>query len=135
MSAEGYEPRFDLDAEVGRQGELFVTNIKDALARGSAEVKTDREAARTGNLYVEYECLRRKGWTPSGIQVTQADVWVFVLRVDELALVVSTATLRDISRRLWRTYRTECVRGSHPTKGVLVPIRLLIADQARRRPA
>lgn len=123
--AEGYEPRFDIDAEVGHQGEMFVVDIISALQHGSCEVKTDERASLTGNLYVEYECKTRTGWQPSGIATTSAEVWAFV--VGPLALCIPVAVLKDIARHYHRQgNRAECIRGSHPTKGVLVPWRHLL---------
>ena len=65
--AAGYEPGFDIDAEVGHQGALFTLKVIEALKDGSSEVKTDAMAVRTGNLYIECQCLKRGRWAPSGI--------------------------------------------------------------------
>lgn len=70
--ADGYEPRFDIDASYGRQGELFVSSIIDALTGGSVEVKRDSRFAKTGNVYVEYECRKRgPGRSPASPQPRQ----------------------------------------------------------------
>lgn len=129
--ARGYEPRFDLDYEVGSQGELWTENIVDALAHDRVEVKTDQEALRTGNLYVEFECLGRGGWRRSGIAITQAEIWVFVLQPQGLALVITTDLLRRAAREHYPDRVRECTRGSHPTKGVVIPISLLITEARR----
>ena len=123
-----YEPRWDLDYEFGRQGELWVTDIRDALAQDAVEVKYDSIAHRTGNLYVEYECLRRGQWQPSGIATTSAKLWVFVLAEQELAVVAATEYLRGLARELFATRQTEQPKGTHPTRGVLVPVSRLIAS-------
>lgn len=123
--ADGYEPRFDLDLAYGKQGELIVTDISQALRNGSVEVKRDSLWSRTGNLYVEYECRRAVGWTPSGIATSDAELWAFVLGDSELTIVVPTGLLRDIARHFYRLdkwYRVEVTHGSHPTKGVRIPI-------------
>lgn len=127
---EGYEPRWDLDAEIGRQGAFWVADVAEALKRGSVEVKTDEIAHRTGNVYVEFECLRRGQYRPSGIATTEAELWVFVLHRYALALVVATDFLRPVAREVWRDgHVRECTRGSHPTRGVVVPISRLVGAQ------
>lgn len=122
----GYVPEFDRDAEVGRQGELWVDSVADALAAGTAEVKTDERALLTGRVYVEFECRTASGWQPSGIARTKADVWVFVLGRQVLVAAPTSLVLR-VARRAWRAgNRAECVRGSHPTKGVVIPLTVLL---------
>ena len=39
------------------------------------EVKSDRLASRTGNLFIEFECRNK----PSGIGATTADYWVYFI--------------------------------------------------------
>lgn len=124
--AEGYEPRFDIDSEVGRQGELFIGSVVDALRNGSVEVKSDEVAARTGNFYVEFQCLIRGVWRPSGIATTEADMWAFALGSARFAVIVPTSLLKTVARdRYHAGHVRECMRGSHPTKGVTVPFRFL----------
>ena len=58
------------------------------------EVKADRRACGTGNFAVEYEC----GGKPSGIETTQADVWIFFM-VKETGFEcyrIPIATLRSL---------------------------------------
>ena len=129
---DDYQPRFDIDYEYGRQGELLMADIIDSLRSGDGrvEVKRDGVAVRTGNLYVEHACLRRDGWRPSGIAETDSEMQAFVLGIDpSVAIVISTDLLRDYCSWL-RTKRprslVEQCSGSHPTKGVAAPIHGLI---------
>ncbi|MGI8682036.1 MAG: hypothetical protein ACR2JO_07890 [Mycobacteriales bacterium] len=121
--SKGYEPRWDIDLAAGQQGELFVADLIKSLASGSAsvEVKTDEAVAKTGNVYVEYQCLRSGQWHDSGISATQADLWAFVLPARVL-IVAPVSAVREIARRNHARYRRECVRGSHPTRGVAIPV-------------
>lgn len=131
--SEGYEPRFDIDYEFGRQGELLIGSVIEALKTESAEVKTDAQSLRTGNLYVEFECLRRDGWHRSGLATTEAEVWCFVLGTTGLALVVQTEALKEICRPLRRAGKVAEERdGSHPTRGVLLPIAHLVTETRKR---
>ena len=92
------EPRFDIDYKVGRQGELWVVSIREAMQNGRVEVKTDEIWNGTGNIYVEYACLKRGKYRKSGLSVTTADIWVFVLREPELAIVFETETLKKLCK-------------------------------------
>ncbi len=126
--AEGYEPSFDIDYEVGRQGELFVSRVIDSLTGGSAsiEVKTDERVAQTGRVYIEYACQRRGRYEWSGIATTRADLWAFVLPANVL-IVAPVESVRALVRRRWQN-RAECSRGSHPTRGVVVPVGLFVRE-------
>ena len=83
---------FDLDFGYGRKGEQLV----DELLTGgrTVEVKRDRKWAKTNNLYIETECFFKKieDWAPSGLGVTEASYWAFVL--EESTLIVPTDALR-----------------------------------------
>jgi hypothetical protein len=120
--SDGYEPNFDIDYEVGRQGELFVTDLLGAMGSERIEVKTDAMAAKTGNVYIEVECRGR----PSGIQTTAAEFWAFVLPGD-LVVITRTVTVRELATRAVLGGRIgRCDRGSHPTRGALIPQRWLV---------
>lgn len=99
-------------------------HIVDAMAAGSIEVKTDEMAMKTGRVFVEYECKRFGGWAKSGIATTTAELWAFVVASDTV-LVVPTVRLRAAVKRVYKLQpglRKECVRGSHPTRGVAIPL-------------
>lgn len=132
--AEGYEPDFDIDMAAGAQGELFVARMMDSLGvRGSVEVKYDAQYLNTGNVYLEYRCLRRGQWMPSGIAVTKAAFWAFVLGMDTFCFFIATETLKQAGRERWRypKARVGLERGSHPTKGVILPVDWLANYSAR----
>lgn len=118
-TVQGYDPRFDLDLAYGQQGELFVADIRDGLRDGTVEVKRDGQFARTGNLYVEFECLRQGRYRPSGLTTTEAKVWVFVLGDTPACLCIATELLRAWVR-LEGFPVVDCARGSHPTRGWLL---------------
>lgn len=137
-NAEGYEPRFDLDlAYGGEQAQLFVCDIAEAIRNANVEVKRDGLWHKTGNLYVEYECLKASGrWEKSGIAGTDALLWSFVLGDTETALFIPTGLLRQLARELHRKgdwYRVEERDGDHPTRGVKVPLGELVAWLARHQ--
>lgn len=77
---------FDLDFSYGRKGEQLV---EDLLTEGKRiEVKRDRKWHLTGNVYIEVECFFTKNneWAPSGLSVTEAEYWAFVLKKTVLML-------------------------------------------------
>lgn len=127
--APGYEPRFDLDLALGQQGELFVANIAEMLGRGSGEVevKTDAQTARTGNVYIEYECMIRGTYRPSGIATTQAKIWAFVLPANVL-LAAPVENVKAVARNHYPARKRECKRGSHPTRGVAIQVGVFVRD-------
>jgi hypothetical protein len=133
--SDSYQPDFDIDMKVGAQAELFVAHIIDSLSssRGAVEVKYDAKFYDTGNVYVEYQCLRRGEWTKSGIATTKAAFWTFVLGMDTFCFTVATATLKSAVLEKWPDprCRKELTRGSHPTKGVVLPYQWLATYAAK----
>jgi hypothetical protein len=94
---------FDLDFSYGRKGEQLVEEL---LTDGKRiEVKRDRKWHLTGNVYIETECFftKNNAWAPSGLAVTEAEYWAFVLK--KTVLMIPTDVLwyavnnfgRDIS--------------------------------------
>jgi hypothetical protein len=134
--ADGYEPNFDLDLEYGKQGELFVQDVADAIKAQRVEIKRDARWHETGNLFVEFKCLKYSGsWEPSGIAITNALLYAFVLGDTETAIFIPTALLKEIALDLYkRGCWKERLGGSHPTRGVLVPLpRLFKALQLHQK--
>jgi hypothetical protein len=83
---------FDLDFGYGRKGEQLVEEL---LTEGKRiEVKRDRKWWSTNNIYIEVECFFRKSmsWEPSGINVTEAEYWAFVL--EKAVIMVPTSHVR-----------------------------------------
>jgi hypothetical protein len=122
------EPDWDVDRLRGEEAEAIWRKTRTWMANGTAEVKRDDKAHETGCIYVEYECLWADGkWHPSGIKTTKAHLWVFFVQPVIIALPVSV--LKNVSREAWRKPRgkVELSRGSHPTRGVRVPLNMLVA--------
>lgn len=133
--ADGYEPRWDLDFETGEQGQLFVVRAIDAIRDGSAEIKTDERALQTRNVYLEYQCQYRGEWKLTGIAATEAELWCHV--IGEIIIIAPTRRVRDVARYelQWKSRRKELTRGSHPTKGVCIPLREFVELLALGVPA
>lgn len=83
---------FDLDLEFGQDGENLV---QDLLTGGKTiEVKRDRKWKDTHNVYIETSCyfISKGGWAPSGLSVTKAAYWAFVL--EDAVLIIPTDALK-----------------------------------------
>ena len=74
----GYQPHFDIDYARGQIGEKLVGTFLEALSGSKIEVKTDYRVLETGNVYVEiYQQNLGGEWKPSGLNITEADWFVF----------------------------------------------------------
>ena len=106
---------FDLDFSKGKEGEDLV---EQTLLSGTIEVKTDLKWQKTGNLYVETECYYQTSqqWEPSGLSVTKADYWAFVL--NGLILILPTEDLKLIVKL--EGTAIDCKIEPNPSRGYLI---------------
>lgn len=126
--ADGYVPNWDIDSAVGRQGELLVADIIQALRDGaSIEIKTDDAASKYGRIYLERRCLYGGQYLPSGIANTSAELWAQVL-ASEVVVIAPTWRFKQAALKAWQSsaLRKDMPRGSHPTKGIVIPLRYLL---------
>jgi hypothetical protein len=90
------EMDFALDLPKGLQGEAEVKQLLRSIFENQHfEVKTDFEAGRTGNVFVEVEDRGKK----SGLSITKSPYWAFWLKGEfytgfPVLIVVSTDRLR-----------------------------------------
>ena len=90
----------------------------------NTKVTRDRKVSQTGNVAIEIECYG----DPSGISVTEADRWIFLLSGeeynDEVAVVISV----DRLRRLVNNPKYSRLRGgdNNASLMVLVPVKDLL---------
>lgn len=111
------EPRWDVDYSRGLVGENLFKDIVE-----NAEVKTDYEWQRTGNIFIECESWLEGKMQPSGIATTQAKYWVEVLPVadkQQICLAFPTSLIR---RMCEGRNKVPMNNGSNPTKGYLIKI-------------
>jgi hypothetical protein len=87
----------------------------DVYVRGSLEVKNDRQAARTGNFFLERTAYGKS----SGIATTRATTWALVS--ERTAYFIGTEKLRTVLDSL------RSVTGPDGKQGVLLPMRTLRA--------
>lgn len=115
--------KFDIDLAFGKQWEEFADDLFSGAKK--AEVKTERDQwQRTGNIAIETESYRK----PSGINATEAEVWVHnLVRDGELvaSIVIPTKVLKEI---IPDVTKSTVMGGDHnASKLNLVPIKKLAA--------
>jgi hypothetical protein len=125
MRAQGYFPDFDMDLSDGLQGEDYVHSALSNLA--TIEVKTDRRAHETGNLYIEvyqFSYPDQSDKRPSGLSISKAKHWVFTTPGLKGFIVIQAEVLKDLIRansykRVMQPIANAKTNGSI---GILVPI-------------
>lgn len=111
---------FYYDLDFGEKAEDWV---KEIFSDGTkVEVKFDRMAHLTGNLFVEVYSRGKE----SGISTTKANYWIFRIQEKSYALIVNTEKLKELCRIVHQT--DGLVRGgdNNTSYGVLIPIKLIL---------
>jgi hypothetical protein len=90
---------WDIDLRDGQLGESKIVKL---LHIETIEVKTDRRWMETGNLFIEESCFYQGSgsWAPSGIAVSKASHWAFVL--DNNVIIVPRDHLIDVVQQFGR---------------------------------
>jgi hypothetical protein len=90
----GYEPHFDIDREYGEEGEEIVRRFL-RLSKDQIEVK--RKRCIDDLFYVEHEHDpgARGRYRPSGIAITRADYFVYVIADTGILVCFPTEFLRE----------------------------------------
>jgi hypothetical protein len=113
---------FDIDFGYGRKGEQLVEEL---LTGGrTVEVKRDRKWWITNNLYIEVECWFKKSesWEASGLMVTEASHWAFVL--EQAVFIIPTHILKKGVLELGR--EISCEIPPNKSKGYLITVEDLL---------
>jgi hypothetical protein len=113
---------FDLDFRFGQEGESLVQQL--LTEGGTVEVKRDRKWWSTNNLYIEVECWyqRSQNWEPSGVMVTKAAYWAFVL--ERGVLMVPTGHVLYAIKKFGR--EITCEIPPNRSKGYLITVENLL---------
>lgn len=111
---------WDLDLRFGQEGEIMVNHFLTAPIE-TVEVKRDRRWKETGNLFIETECWSDAlcQWYLSGISVTKASHWAFVL--EDSVVVVPTDKVKKTMAV--HGHRVEMNRPEYSTKGFLITVK------------
>ena len=104
---------------IGYSGQSYDLHVIPPDKPGfSVEVKWDKAAARTGNLYFEIENTRQR--RPAGIAATTADVWCHVIGAGDEALLISVARMRALLK-LRRFKQVHTTGEDSNSRGLLAP--------------
>ena len=114
LSEVEFNNDFKYDLKIGQLGEKHLANI---LENKKIEVKTDFQAMKTGNIFVEYSSRGFK----SGIATTQADYYCFIIS-NEVMILIETEHLKTICRRYINTGRDIVGGDMNTSKGLLIPL-------------
>lgn len=138
ISPDRNEPRFDLDLPYGKQAELQIAEFLEWIADGNGRVEVKHKRYLDHKLYIETHCDKgRTGcYQPSGINVTVADVWVFVIADTGVHVAIPTDLLRLMVTDTHSRPAAE-TDGTCPTRGMLIDFCVLLYRlkcQARRTP-
>ncbi len=132
---EGYQPSHDVehkagrpvnwknDLAIGKQGEQIFESFLDSFYAGNFEVKFDQY--RNGRMVIETEQNPRgKGWKPSGINVTQAEWWIYLHTPGSFNAINVKRLKKYLEKNDKIELRNFATRTENPTKGYL----LLVED-------
>jgi hypothetical protein len=109
---------FDVDL---KRGEIGEEHLREILGDVQIEVKRDFITCDSGNIAVEYE----NGGLPSGISITKAKWWGFVLSEkldDEVVLLVETERLKRIARYFYKRGSVKSGGDNNGAKNILIPV-------------
>ena len=113
--------KFNKDLKYGKKHEKLVME-----SRLDYELKTDRLAHKTGNVYVEYESRGKE----SGIIASKSNLWIFKIVDKKDKHLFSIEIPLDRLRKLVYNKYSTTLGGDHRTsKGYLVPIVDLVSTQ------
>lgn len=128
---EGYFPDFDIDLDFSENEEAALVELLNAIAGGrqTMEVKAERKALRTGNVFIEFaQTPQGQPEKPSGIQTTKADWYAIV--IGPTRILVPSDYLRYAARKYGRDHPKSVkpggLDGDNPTRGVAIPLNDLV---------
>lgn len=110
---------FHYDLKIGNNVEGTFARIL-LLCGDKIEVKSDRLAHKTGNVFIEYESRGK----PSGLSTSHAEWWVF--EIQNCFHVIPAKQLKEIARKYIQTERDIKGGDDNTSKGILLPITELL---------
>ena len=112
--------KFRKDLNYGKKHEKLVIE-----SHKNYELKTDRLACKTGNVFVEFESRKKE----SGIKTSKADIWIFkIVDKNDKPLISIEIPLDRLRRKVYNsTYRIVAGGDNLTSKGYLVPLQDLIS--------
>lgn len=108
-----FNSNFKYDLEVGQSKE---NELAEILSNSKVEVKYDRKATETGNVFVEYSSRGK----PSGMAVSEADYYVYYF--GDIFVIIKSEDLKKKCRKYVNTNRDVVGGDNNTSKGILLPI-------------
>ena len=105
---------FDLDL---KDGLLAENRLNDTLRGAKIEVKSDKQAWKTGNIFVEDSCNGK----PSGISTTEAEFWAYEVRLNTFYLI-PIDRLRYLVKEAIKYGKRTAGGDFNRSSGVLIPL-------------
>jgi hypothetical protein len=107
--------QFSKDFKYGKKHEKLVMK-----SREDYELKTDRLAHKTGNVFVEFESRKKE----SGIKTSKADIWIFKIvdKNDKHLFSIEIPLDRLLKKVYNSTYRIVAGGDNLTSKGYLIPL-------------
>jgi len=121
MSLRNDGGTFDVDLAHGVAAEVLMRELLFGIRR--IEVKREDRAPKFGTLYIEteHDPGARGLYRPSGLSITTADYWAFVMGA--FVLMAPTVWLREQQKACRPVQQPN---GSCPTRGFRLPLARLI---------
>ena len=112
---------FKYDLSFGVEGESWFKELFECEL-GTIEVKTDRKANETGNIYIEFQSRGK----PSGIATSQSDYWVY--KTNDFAFIFETEKLKAKIKLLYKQGKATIKKGgdNNTSVGLLISIKDLL---------
>lgn len=114
-----YSSSFTHDLNFGELAESWVNDLFNGGLK--VEVKSDRLALKTGNIFIEVYSREKK----SGISITDADYWIYRFEESDIAIIIPTKKLKELVKQ----YFTGCFTlggDNNTSKGVLISINKIL---------
>lgn len=132
------EPRFDLDLKWGIEAERKIRKLFRCFVSDDPRVEVKRKRYIDLKFYIETHCDKgRTGcYAPSGISVTTAELWAFLIDDSGLYILMPTRLVRDALDEA-TTKDVEEADGNCPTRGKLIDFHVILyrLQQERKRAA
>ena len=112
-----YNSNFKYDLKIGNEKETELGKIFESQ---TIEVKYDKLACKTGNIYVEYKS--RGKW--SGISTSQSSYYCFMLSgaFEGYNILIKTAKLKEKVKHYYNLGKIKKGGDSNTSAGVLIPL-------------
>ncbi len=123
------EPRWDITLPYGIRGEEIASGTIRALRDGGVRIEVKRKRRPDNRFYVELEHDpgRTGRYRPSGLSVSESELWAFVIADTDVVVFVPAVRLRAAIFELGWGSAVEETDGDCPTRGRLLSFGQLIA--------